>query len=117
MILNLSDLISSDVADVFINTADFAVSATISRLSQSITIGVIIDTEQIRTGNQEMEIARQQTVALASVSDYTLGEPSGLDRITVSSTEYHAVTPEGKGQCWEYADSTRTMFRIWIEEV
>ena len=118
----LSDLISSDVSPVFLNTNDFAVSAVASRDSTSVTLTVIVDQQEAKSlDRQGVMISRNQALLLVKTADYTFGDgvatPQGHDEFTVGSRRFECRTPAGKEQCWEYTDGTSLMMKIYVEEV
>jgi len=100
----------------------FGQAATLRRRSESQSLSVIVDQEEIRAKTQQNHTAtRMQSILLCSVADYTLNDvartPEPIDTITVGTVTYQLRQPSSKSRCWEYTDGTRQMFKLYVEEV
>lgn len=107
------------VADLL---TEFGQSATVSRDSATVTMTVIIDSQEVKArDNRDVMISRNWTVIIARVGDYNLGDgvtkPQSIDEIVIDSRRFEPRTPDGKMQCWEYAEGTSSVLRIYVEEV
>ena len=120
--MTLQSLLESDLATVFFNTNDFAVSAVASRNSATVTMTVIMDQQEVRTrDSRDVLISRNITVLHVIASTYNFGSgvttPLPIDEFVIGSRRFEARTPDGKGQCWEYSDGTSQVLKVFVEEV
>lgn len=120
--MSLNDLIDADVGSVFFNTADFGLSASVSRKAATVTMTTIIDTQEVRTrGNNAVVITRNWLILLVQASVYNFGDgivaPITIDHFTVGSRKFQPRKVTDMGQCWEYTDGTSGILKIFVEEV
>jgi len=125
--VTLKSEILSDVSGVIFDTDDFAESASVSRNSVTVTLSVIMDTQEVKTRENvssrsaDVEVSRNWVVLLVQASLYDFGggavEPSTTDSFSIDSRKFEPRRPDGMGQCWEYTDGTSQIFMIYVEEV
>lgn len=120
--MSLQDLAASDLQGVVMNTNDFATQITAKRQSRTVTMIGIVDQQQVEApNNRDVVVSRHWSILLIPVSGYLFGDdrdyPLPIDEYSFRNRRFEPRTPEGKDQCWEFANPTDTLYRIYVEEV
>lgn len=102
--------------------SEFGQTASLSRGATTITPTVIVGMQDVKSrDNQDVLISRNWVTLSIPISHYDFGggvvEPSTEDEFTIDSRKYEPRTPDGKGQCWEYKDSTSLVYKVFVEEI
>lgn len=102
----------------------FGQSVIASRNSATVTLTMILETQQVETReSRDVMSTRTMAVLTVAVSAYNFGSglttPSPIDEFLIGSRRFEATSKDvnGLGKCWDYTDGTSTMFKIFVEEV
>jgi len=114
--MSLADQIAADVSQVFLNTADFAVSVTVTRRTQTTEpIAVIVGSSQFQVSN-EFGFTQVETRDFSfDPSEYDFGDgavlPERGDFVEDAGFRY-VVTPPAAGLDFYKLDETRHLMTI-----
>jgi len=112
---NLSDVIAADVADVFLNTDEFAVSITYSRRGDPVALKAIQDSSVFESSNAFGVTQTKSQDFLISVASLVLRgaaiSPEKGDVIEMENKTY-VVTSLPGGRPDEYDDDNELMWRV-----
>lgn len=113
--MTLASQISDDVASVFLNTDDFAVSVTYCRGSLSVTFDTIVSStvfeSQGDTGFTRVETRDYSFAPSSLVLQSAVRLPERGDKVTESGRTYVVTEPAGQ-PCYQYDDENRSMMRV-----
>jgi len=114
--MSLATQIVTDVANVFMNTADFAISITYARSEQTVTVTAMVEPSQFPSLGDEGGATKYETRGyLIESSTLIIGGavvvPEIGDTIT-EGTRVYIVPKKTDGPRWEYADENRLLIRI-----
>ena len=113
--MTLATQISTDIAAVFINTADFAVNITYARRGESVALKAIQDSSMFESANSFGITQTKTKDFLIEVSKLALCQcltaPEKGDTITVGEKTY-VVTAQPGGRPDEYDDDDELLWRV-----
>ena len=114
--MSLATQIETDVADVFMNTDEFAVEITYTRCGDSVTVNAMVEPSQFPSLGDEGGATKYETRGfLVESSTLVLSgvatTPEIGDTIT-EGTRVYIVPKKTDGPRWEYADENRLLIRV-----
>lgn len=123
--MTLATLLKSDLADVFLDTDEFAVACTYRHKAHALSVSLIPGPADQTQGQKAVMAERFATAQVdefvGSIHDFTAGGkaflPAAYDEITWTDPQGTARTsvvfPLVGDQCYRFSDTTRHMVRVY----